>query len=155
MRVRAGQISEEKFWGDMLEGFPRGLPEDGDQGMDRTHTWGRTYWGGARYWLMADLEIREQTRGKKSLDDVLRAVLAEGGDGSRHWTLEELLASAKKSSGTDVLEKLHAEMGMKPEAADLDAFWKKLGVKYNAGIITFDDDAPDAAIRKAMTRSPR
>ena len=152
MRARAGQLSEEKLWGDLLAGLPKGLPAEGDQGMDRTHTWGRTYWGGARFWLLADMRIREQTQNKKSLDDVLRAILEQGGDGSRHWTLEQVLAAAQKATGLDVLEKLHAEMGLKAEAEDLPALWKKLGVKEKGGKIIFDDAAPAAELRRGITR---
>lgn len=52
-RARAGQMSEEEVWRGFIEGFPNGLPRRNDRGLDRTPTWGRTYWGGALFWLMA------------------------------------------------------------------------------------------------------
>jgi len=51
---------------------------DGDQGLDRTHTWGRTYWGGALFCFLADVEIRKRTANRRSLDDALRAILLQG-----------------------------------------------------------------------------
>jgi hypothetical protein len=42
-RVQAGQLSAEIIWGDMVRDMPKGLPEPGDRGLDRTPTWGRTY----------------------------------------------------------------------------------------------------------------
>ena len=59
-RARAGELSAEKVWGDLVRGLPQGLPGRGDEGLDRTHTWGRTYWGSALVWLLADVEIRER-----------------------------------------------------------------------------------------------
>ena len=44
-RARAGQVSASRVWRDLVDGLPQGLPEAGDEGLDRTHTWGRTYWG--------------------------------------------------------------------------------------------------------------
>jgi hypothetical protein len=64
-RVRIGQITAQRFWKDLVEGLPQGLPEAGDGGLDRTHTWGRTYWGGCLFWLLADIQIREQTHNQK------------------------------------------------------------------------------------------
>ena len=46
-RLEAGEIGAVKVWGDLVEGLPYGLPGPGDEGLDHTHTWGRTYWGGA------------------------------------------------------------------------------------------------------------
>jgi hypothetical protein len=150
-RVRIGQITPEKFWKDLVEGLPQGLPEPGDQGLDRTPTWARTYWGGCLYWFLADIRVREQTHNHKSVRDAARAVLDAGGDGAHEWTMERLLATYDRGSETTVFKNLHDEMGTKAVATDLDALWKSLGVKYTGGQITFDDTAPLAAVRQAVT----
>jgi hypothetical protein len=46
-RASIGILTAEQVWGEMRRDMPQGLPEAGDQGLDHTHTWGRTYWGGA------------------------------------------------------------------------------------------------------------
>jgi hypothetical protein len=38
-----------------------------------------------------------------------------------------------------------------PVTIDLEALWKQLGVVPHGGKVTFDDGAPLAAIRKAIT----
>ena len=43
-RVMTGELTARKVWGDMFRDMHQGEPESGDEGMDRTHTWGRTYW---------------------------------------------------------------------------------------------------------------
>src|SRR5262249_53969428 len=77
-RARAGQLPAEGVWRDMFRDLPQGLPRDGDDGLDRTRSWGATYWGGALFWFLADVQIRERTGNRKSADDVLRAILAAG-----------------------------------------------------------------------------
>ena len=151
IRAQTGQLSQEYAWGGMVLGFPNGLPSREDKGLDRTHSWGNTYWGGARFWLMVDLEIRLQTKGKKSLEDFLRGVMDAGGSMQSTWSLEKLFEVAKTSTGTDALREVHARMGAKRAGFDLDALWKKLGVAMEGRNVTFDDAAPLAAHRKAIT----
>ena len=112
-RVRIGQIDAEQFWKDLVEGMPQELPEAGDQGLDRTHTWGRTYWGGSLFWLLADIRVRQQTHNAKSVRDAASAVLNAGGDGSKDWEIKQLLKAYDAGTGTKVFETLHDEMGEK------------------------------------------
>ena len=149
-RARIGTLTPEKAWLGFVEGMPQGQPERGDRGLDRTHTWGRTYWGGCTFWLLADVQIREKTQNRRSLDDAIKAILAAGGDGSQTWPLDRVLDTADKATSTTVLHDLHTQLGEHPVKVDLDALWKRLGIKYRNGVITFDDTAPLAAIRKSM-----
>ncbi|HVO31949.1 MAG TPA: hypothetical protein VMV18_14490 [bacterium] len=155
-RARAGQLTEERVWDDMADGMPQGLPQKKDRGLDRTHTWGRTYWGGCLFWLQADVAIRERTNGKKSVDDAIRAILAAGGDGSQHWSLERVIETGDKATGTTVLADLHETYGLKATSTDLDALWKKLGVERTLPHgVALHDEAPQAALRRAITaRAP-
>jgi hypothetical protein len=58
--LEAGQIRAARVWDDLVRGLPFGLPQPGDEGLDHTHTWGRTYWGGAMFCLLADVRIRQE-----------------------------------------------------------------------------------------------
>jgi hypothetical protein len=151
-RVHSGLITERQFWKDLVEGLPQGLPQGGDSGLDSTQAWARVYWGGCLYWLMADIGVRQATHNEKSVRDAARAVLDAGGDGSRRWTMDHLLATYDSGTGTKVFEQLHEELGLKPGSADLGALWRRLGIVYFRGQVTFDDLAADAAIRKGITR---
>jgi len=150
-RARIGTLSAEQVWSGYVDGMPKGQPEAGDQGLDRTHTWGRTYWGGAIFWLLADVRVREQTANRRTIDDAFRAVLDAGGDGSVHWPLDKVIEVSDRATGTHVLKTLHEEMGEKPKVVDLDALWAKLGVVRRGDHLTFDDTAPLAAVRQSMT----
>lgn len=150
-RARIGELTPEKVWGDMVRDMPQGEPAEGDRGLDFTPTWGRTYWGGAIFCLLADVQIREQTHNHKGLEDALRAVLAQGNIESE-WPLERAIAIGDRATGVTVLHDLYEQMKATPVTVDLNGLWKKLGVQQQNGRIVFDDSAPLAVIRKAITR---
>jgi hypothetical protein len=154
-RVQAGFLTPEQIWADMVRDMPKGDPRPGDQGLDNTPTWGRTYWGGAQFCLLADVTLREQTHNRKGLQDALRAIVAAGGTIDQDWSIEKTLAAGDAGTGTHVLEDEYARMGKTPVAIDLDALWKKLGVlRTGEDQVRFDDSAPEAAIRIAITALP-
>jgi hypothetical protein len=150
-RVQAGDMSAHAIWQDIMRDMPKGLPERGDQGLDNTDTWGRKYWGGAMFCLLADIEIRKRTNNRLGLQDAMRGVLAAGGNHEQDWSIERVLSTADKAVGVDVLTKLHDEMGPRPVTPDLAALWRDLGLKSQGENLEFDDSAPLAAIRKAIT----
>ena len=150
-RARVGQLTPEKIWEDMVEGMPHGLPERGDRGLDQTPTWGRTYWGGAMFCLYADVEIRRRTRNQKGLEDAMRAILEKSGNIQTEAELTDLLATGDKATGVPVLTELYNEWSAKPVTPDLNALWKQLGVVSDGKTVRFDDSAPLASVRKAIT----
>jgi hypothetical protein len=153
-RVQAGFLQPEKIWADMVRDMPKGDPQPGDQGLDNTHTWGRTYWGGAQFCLLADVAIREQTHNKKGLQDALRAIVAAGGTIDQNWPTEKAFAAGDAGTGTHVLEDQYKRMASTPVTIDLEALWKKLGIVRTETGIRFDSTAPEAAIREAITAAP-
>ena len=151
LRVRSNTISAATMWIDLVDSLPEGQPVKG-YSLDEDRSWGRTYWGGAGYWLQADLLIWDRTAGRHSIATVLRAVLNASGDGSESWSLERVFATARQATGVDVLAELHREHGLKAKRVDWDAWWNKLGVRRNRNSVTFIPDAPWAAVRDGLTR---
>ena len=149
-RVHVGQLRPERIWADMVRDMPQGQPKDGDQGLDNTHSWGRTYWGGAIFCLLADVEIHKQTKSKKGLRDVFRAINVAGGTVDVDWPLERAFEIGDKATGTKVLREMWDKMGPKPVTVDLDDLWKQLGVRIEGATIAFDPKAPLAAIQAAI-----
>lgn len=150
-RARAGQIRPQDAWREYFEGLPQGLPQDGDGGLDGSRDRDRIYWGGNLYWLLADIKIREATGNRHSVNDAIRAILAEGGNGGATWTLQRVLKVGDKATGTTVLKDLYEDLAAKPGTVDLPALWKRLGVAEQRHRIVFDDGAPLAAIRASIT----
>ena len=150
-RVQAGDLSAQEIWLAMMRDMPKGLPQAGEEGLDITDTWGRRYWGGAMFCLMADIQIRKATGNRLGLQDAMRGVLAAGGSHEVDWPIERILNTADKAVGVDVLTRLHNEWGKKPVTPDLDQLWRDLGLRSSGGSLEFDNTAPLAAIRRAIT----
>lgn len=151
-RVQAGQLRAETAWRDMVDGMPKGEPESGDEGLDRTHTWGRTYWGGALFCLVADVEIRKQTKNKKGLQDALRAIVDAGGTIDHDWPIARAFEVGDKATGTHVLSEMYAKWSVSPVTVDLPGLWKELGVRrVSDDGVELDAKAPLAEVRKEIT----
>ncbi len=149
-RARAGLISAEDAWKDLVEGVPQGLPAPGDRGLDFTPTWGRTYWGGALFCLLADVEIRKRTKGAKGLEDALRAIQRAGGTITNDWPLQRAFEIGDRATGVTVLRELYDKMSAAPYAPDLVALWTELGIERRSGRVMFNDRAPFASVRQAI-----
>ncbi len=149
-RAQSGQLSAEKVWGDMLRDMHQGMPQAGDEGLDNTPTWGRTYWGGAMFCLLADVRLREQTGNRFGLQHALRAIDRESGGIAVARSIEQVLQTGDAATGTHVLTELYREMANKPMQPDLGLLWHRLGVAQADGKIAFDDSAPLAKVRMAI-----
>ena len=154
-RVQAGELDAKKIWSDMLDGMPQGEPKPGDEGLDRTHSWASTYWGGALFCLAADVAIRQQTGNRKGLQDALRGILEAGNSIAKEGSLPQLLSIGDKATGTDVLTKMYATWSQTPQTVDLSKLETQLGVVSTNGTVTFNPHAPLAPIREAITTPER
>jgi hypothetical protein len=150
-RIQARHLKAEQMWVDLVRDMPQGLPQVGDRGLDHTHTWGRTYWGGALFCFLADVEIRRQTNNAKGLENALRGILDAGGDIRKEWNLDDALRTGDSAVGVSVLQPLYTKMKDKPVRVDLDSLWMQLGVRPDGASIYFDDSATLSAIRRAIT----
>jgi hypothetical protein len=154
-RVQAGELTAESIWADMMRGMPNGEPGLKDRGLNRTPTWGRTYWGGALFCLMADIQIRRQTGNRQGLQDALRAIVAAGGTIDKERPLPHVLRIGDQATGTNVLEQMYARWSEAPIQVDLPALWKQLGIRPEGNTVTFDAEAPLAAVRAGITESDK
>ncbi|HZO22513.1 MAG TPA: hypothetical protein VFB37_08390 [Steroidobacteraceae bacterium] len=149
-REQAGNRTQQDVFAEELRSMPRGLPQPGDEGLDHTHTWARTYWGGAMFCLLADVEIHQRTNNRLGLQDAMRAVAKASGGLSSDWPIERVMATGDAATGTTVLADLYARMKDAPFDPDLAALWSKLGVVAQGGTVELRDDAPLAAVRRAI-----
>src|SRR5713226_2770064 len=144
-RIQAKQMSAEQMWADLVRDMPKGEPQEGDRGLDHTHSWGRTYWGGALFCFVADVESRKQTRNQKGLQDALRGILEAGGDITHDWELARTLKIGDQATGTSVLSDLYAKWKDNPVQVDLASMWKELGIVAEGRNVRSVEDAPLAA----------
>lgn len=152
-RVQAGNRTQSDVWSEEIRSMPRGLPQPGDRGLDHTHTWGRTYWGGAMFCLLADVEIHRRTQNRLGLQDAVRAIARESGGLATDWPIERVLKAGDAAVGVPVLEELYAQMKDTPVTPDLMGLWRKLGVEPDGSAVHLTDDAPLAQVRQSIMQS--
>jgi len=150
-RARAGQLSPEQVWAHFVLEMPKGLPRPKDRGLDYTHSWARTYWGGALFCLVADVEIRKRSENRFGLQDALRAILEDGGTLDHRWQIRDALRSGDRSTGVAVLSELYEQWRATPVWVDLEALWRDLGVEPHGRRASLNGQAPLAAVRQAIT----
>lgn len=145
-RGRVGLVAPATVWRGWASEMPQGQPKAGDSGLDHTPTWGRTYWGGAMFCLLADVELLKRSAQRLGLQHALQGVLAAGGHYGVEWSVERILTTADAAVGQTVLTDLYRRMKDSPEPVDLDGLWRRLGVAGGA----LNDDAPLAKVRRAI-----
>ncbi len=125
LRTRAGWRTRETLWDGFVQSMPRGIPREGAElALEKREGINDTYWGGAIFMLEADLAIRRATDNKKSFDDVMRAIVARGGDATVLWTMPRVLEVARSETGTNVLAEVVERYAVRGERVDLDATWR-------------------------------
>ena len=118
----------------MVRDLPQGLPRPGDRGLDHTGTWASTYWGGAVWCLLAELEIRERTGNRLGLRDAVRAIAADGGmTHTDTRPLADVLAIGDRALGTPALTDTWIRIRDAPVAVDLEVIWRDLGIERGSG----------------------
>ena len=101
--------------------------------------------------LLADVEMRERSGGKRGLEDCLRAILHDGGDATRLVSADWMLDACDRASGADTMRRLAQRHAWSRQPVDLDALWRRLGVVRGAdGQVRLDDSAPLAWVRRAI-----
>lgn len=150
-RAQFGNRDVADMWSEYRRSMPLGLPHEGEGGMDQTHTWGRTYWGGALFCLQADVAIRTQTANRFGLQTALRAILNETGGYRADRAIDEVLRIGDAATATRVLQDLYRQSSDTPVSPDLDLLWTRLGVPQDPKTEAFDDHAALSAVRIAIT----
>jgi len=154
-RAQAGELAVSDVWSQAARGLPRGEPRPDEGGMNGTDRWGRLYWGGATFWLEAEVAIWEQSKGQASLIDAMRAVSASSGGNVATWQPEQMMAIGDRACGVVALQPLYRRFALGPIATDLEKLFERLGVHAASdGAVSFNPDAELSALTARIT-SPK
>lgn len=151
-RAQAGLTDSKGGWAELSRNVGQGMPAENDRGLDHTPTWGRTYWGGALFCMLADVELRKRSNNRVGLQDALRGVVKRGGNYGVSWPLKQTIRTADEATGLTVLSELYDRMKNNPNPPDLAGVWRDLGILNAKGEVTLSDDAPLVAIRRAIIK---
>jgi hypothetical protein len=150
-RARARRIDEAELWRVLMVGTRKGLASEGEPGLNGSTSWGRIYWGGALFCLLTDVALRVGSSNRVSLDEAARAILDAGGDTSMRWSVQQTLAAAERVLGSTTLSELYREHAEVATPIELEALWRRLGVREAEGRIIFDESAEWAHVRRAIS----
>jgi len=153
-RAQAGQMDAAEVWKWTIDEMPSGQPKPGNGGLDSTHDHQRVYWGGAAFWLVADVRIRERTHNRIGVQTALQAINRQSGGNTADWTMDQVMVAGDAATGGTELADLYAKMGRAGTPVDIDALLRQLGVGLQGNRVVFDDAAPLAAIRRQITAAP-
>jgi len=100
LQSRAGVISQQKAWQELLDGFERGHTDRSGRGrtlrslspdMWRERAHKRVYWTGAAFFLRVDTRLRTESGGRHSLDSALATFHDCCMDRHRRWNAKQLI----------------------------------------------------------------
>jgi len=155
--ARAGQYTQSRAWQRLAEGFERGRasrpelsPNQAGAG-DTNDARMKIYWSGAALALLADVELRERSGGRESLDRVLEALEQCCLPASRRWSGTELFRKLDTFLETPVFMPLYRRYADAPGFPDVGPALEKLGVRRVNGEIRLVEDAELAAVREAIS----
>ncbi len=152
LRARAGWTTDSDVFLQFARNMPRGMPKRGSAvALAQREDLDSIYWGGALFCFAADVRIREETRGKHSLDDVVRAALDRGGDATRVWTVAEVVRLGDEVTGTRVLSEMYDRYAARGDAIDLDGLFGGLGIdRLDGSHVQIDEARPLAWVRRSI-----
>lgn len=110
LRARKGWRSPGSVWRDFHRDMHRGRAAL-DRGL--LNGSGNAYWSGALFMFLADMEIRRYSRGRRGIEDCLRAILRDGGDATVRWSAERSVASCDTLLGKPILGDMLERYGRK------------------------------------------
>lgn len=155
LRARAGMITPQEAWQDLLDGFARGNRDtENDTLRDDTlymHSRGRVlrvYWSGAAIALLADVQLRTRTHGEWSLDRVLAEFHRCCRQPERAWSARELFAKFDALAGTDIFDALYRQNVYSRHFPRLAETLANLGIEDIDGRASLHDEARLEDVRR-------
>jgi hypothetical protein len=155
LRARAGVQSEQTALRRLARSLHDAAQTSGEGSIVRdsarmhlTHAYRRVYWGGAAFWLAADVALRRDSHGHTSLDSVLAALRAEGAL-SRVWTARALLHRLDVLGGRPLFSQGYAAAEQR-DFPEFESTLEALGVRLSGGELELDDAAPLAELRRSL-----
>jgi hypothetical protein len=159
LQARAGVISEQVLWQKLLDGFNRGRKQDrfngiplsqvGDE-MRENRAFMRVYWSGAWYFLAADVQLRQQSGGKASLDTALAALNQCCAD--RQMSAQEMVEALDRENRLVLFEPLFIKTNSSTRLPEFDAIFASLGISIIGDQVVLQTEGPGADLRRNISQ---
>lgn len=156
LRARGGLLRSEDAWANLIDGFERGARDgtgrtlaEESRDMTETAAFRRVYWAGAAIALMADVEMRRRSEGRRSLDDGLEALHECCASGFLAIEASEAMARID-GRGPPIFTSIARRALGSSAMPDLGATYEALGIEVGPSGPRFDGTGEAAALRNAI-----
>ena len=158
---RAGHYTATEAWKKLSDGFERGRrsrpelsPNDASAaGVRRARM--KIYWSGAAVALLADVQLRERSGGRESLDTALEGLQRCCLPSTRTWSGTELFSTLDSFVQEPVFMPLYRQYANSSGFPDVAPALERLGVEIDGDGARLNDDAELAHIRDAISHGNR
>lgn len=157
VRTRMGHRSEQDGWRELAEAFDRGRRDGRGVSIERlsetmhdTYAYQGVYWSGAAIGFILDVEVREDSKNRVSLDDAMRELRRCCGDALTKWTAAELLGRLDRWYGKPLFTTTAREHLNRSSFPPVERAFARLGVRLDGEDVVLDDDHPNADLRRAI-----
>jgi hypothetical protein len=157
--ARSGTYDDLYAWQKLYEGFERGRqsrpemsPNEAAIGSTRTGLM-KVYWSGAAIALMADVQLREQSGGKETLDLLLDRLQACCLPSNRVWSGTDLFSKLDSFSSKPVFMPLYRRYANTAGFPDERPLFERLGLSVSDGKVRMRRNAELVGIRDAITET--
>ncbi len=153
---RSGRYEPEMAWQRLSEGFARGresrpeltLNEASSNGIREARM--KVYWSGAAIALLADVELRQRSGGKESLDTVLDQLQSCCLPSKTLWTGPDLFRKLDSFLESPVFMPLYRQHANSKGFPDVIPVLNALGVVKTRSRVRFENDKPLAQLRSEI-----
>ena len=102
--------------------------------------------------LQADMQLRETSSGRQSLDTALQSLSYCCLENGRTWRAKEMFAKLDELTGTEIFSALYDEHVHAESFPDMRSTWEYLGVNTRRDQVSLIADAPLAEVRKSIMK---
>lgn len=157
LRARDGRLSETQAWQNLHDGFERGRKGTNGGSLAQATRGGRSstmrvYWSGAALLLMADLQLRDTTNGRQSLDSAIQSLAACCMANGKTWRAREMFEQLDEFTGTVIFTDLYQEYVHSHHFPDIRSTWEHLGINTRHSRVSLTQSAPLADVREAIMK---
>ncbi|HNP63124.1 MAG TPA: hypothetical protein PKH39_04265 [Woeseiaceae bacterium] len=156
---RSGRYTPELAWQHIGDGFGRGEASRPELTLNEAATSGirdarmKIYWSGAAIALLADIQLRQRSEGRQSLDSVLGQLQQCCLPSSRRWSGVRLFEKLDSFLDEPVFMPLYRQFADTRGFPDMQPVLQSLGIRLGSIEAALDNQQPLSSIRRAIDHS--
>lgn len=160
IQARVGLISEQEMWQAIYDGFLRGRAPSGHGNIDlktmsselrQKGGYMRVYWSGAWYFLAADLRLRQQSGGKRTLDTALEQLNHCCAD--QKMSVTEMVETLDRQNKLLLFYPLFLHVRASTELPPFESLFASMGITIANGRVNLQAAGPGAELRSQIAAS--